>query len=177
MKDPLIRTSTSNVWMQLLGPASYLDVVGLSTNFALTHEEWETGKEMDTKNEAIAEREAAFADLNGALLHSRIAGRQLLGDKPLNVLYCDTANDFRKVYEHGVHHGYGSEEAREEMRVIVENMAEVEERNMREHLSLSSRTRFVKAEGKARTHNVHIVDPEFVAREVEWAVTGWKTDE
>ena len=90
----------------------------------------------------------------------------------LLVICCEEAEDMRKIYDYGLHHGRGSAEAREAMRRRLEDMAEWNEAGMREHLKLSRNARFVKAVGRQRTHNVHMMDPGFVAREVEWVYGG-----
>lgn len=69
--------------------------------------------------------------------------------------------------------GNGSQEAREAMRKRLEGMSEIDERGQGEHLGMSTRSRFFKAQGMARTHNVHYVKPEFVVEEVSWVLEGF----
>ena len=51
-------------------------------------------------------------------------------------------------------------------------MSRVDEAAQREQLALSSNARFVRADGKRATHNVHVVDPEWVAGQIKWALDG-----
>lgn len=102
------------------------------------------------------------------VLHERLRGRQLLAEERLSVVFCDESNDFRKVYDFALERGIGTEEAREELRHRLEDMSIVDEWAMRGHMALSSNSRFLEAEGKAKTHNVHLVAPELVSQEIEW---------
>lgn len=160
-------------WTTLLGDAKYEDIVNLSANRVLSDEEWETAMREGDMNGDIAAKEAE-AVLNGGAqaLKDRLHGKQLLGEKRLSVIFCDESHDFRKCYEYGVRHGHGTDEAREALRKHLEDMSDVDEARMREHLVLSSNARFVKAEGKQRTHNVQVVDPDFVTREIRWVLDG-----
>ena len=56
-------------------------------------------------------------------------------------------------------------------------MSEIEERGQRIHLGLSTNSRFVRAEGDARTHNVHMIRPEVVVDAVKWVLAQlpWET--
>ncbi|KAK3046376.1 hypothetical protein LTR09_012152 [Extremus antarcticus] len=155
-------------WSTLLGDATYEDVIGLTANRAVPAEEWKTIMHERKLNEGIAEQEFEYLLGSSKKLRDRLRGQQLLEDHRLSVVFCDESNDFRKVYEYGVEHGNGTEEAREALRKHLEDMSAVDEAGMRQHLTLSSHARFVKAEGKRRTHNVHLVDPQFVAREISW---------
>lgn len=157
-------------WSTLLGDATYEDVVGLTANRAVSSEEWEKIMHEQKLNEGIAGRELEYLLGGSKELRDRIRGRQLLEDHRLSVVFCDESNDFRKVYKYGVEHGNGTEEAREALRKHLEDMSAIDEAGMREHLALSSDATFVKAEGKRRTHNVHLVDPEFVSREISWVL-------
>ncbi|KAF8849135.1 hypothetical protein BDZ45DRAFT_697803 [Acephala macrosclerotiorum] len=64
------------------------------------------------------------------------------------------------------------EEAREALRKRLEDMVEVDKKGQRAHLSLSSQSRFVYAEGHARTHNLQLVYPQLIAGEVRWVLEG-----
>jgi hypothetical protein len=142
----------------------------LTANLALTAEEEAAQQEAEDNSSDIQDREMETAVANGDLQLSLIGSQQLLGSKPISVIYCGTANDFQKIYDHGMKHGYGSEEVRQEMRDILAVMADSDERHMRTMLGYSSCSRFVKTEGKAATHNVHVVDPGCIVREVGWVV-------
>jgi hypothetical protein len=80
-------------------------------------------------------------------INERVKGKQLFGDGRLSMIFRDESVDFGKAYEFGFKHGNGTEEAREALRVRLEDMTEIDEKGQREHLSLSSRSQFVVAEG------------------------------
>lgn len=165
------RNAIPDSWTELLGGDSYYDVVGLESNRVLSDKEWAAVQDMEVRNAAITAREAEYLDHHAAELRFRLAEmHQPLGKAPLSVICCQEAEDMKRVYEHGLANGHGSREAREAMRKRLEDMAELDESGMKEHLSLTQEGmgRFVLAEGKQRTHNVVMVDPDFVAREVEW---------
>lgn len=167
------RNAIPDSWPELLGDASYTSVVGLDSERALSDKAWALVQELEVKNASIAALEAKTCDHYAAVLRERLdALHEPLGDAPLGVICCEEAEDMRKIYAYGLERGYGSAEAREAMRKRLEDMAELDEAGMREHLKLSRNGRFIKAEGRRRTHNVHMVDPAFVAREVEWVVNG-----
>ena len=64
--------------------------------------------------------------------------------------------------------GNGSEHAREALSKRLEDMGEIDERGQWAHLTLSSRSRFVFAEGSARTHKIQFVNLGLIAHEVRW---------
>lgn len=66
----------------------------------------------------------------------------------------------------------GTVEARDALAQRLLDMEDIDEMGQREHLSLSSRSRFVFAEGVARTHNMHFVMPELIVDEVRWVLEG-----
>lgn len=101
------------------------------------------------------------------ILHERLRGRQVPAEKRLSVIFCDEFNDFRKVYDSALECGIGTKDACEELRRRLEDMSVVDESAMREHMTLSSNSRFLKAGGEAKTHNVHLVAPELVSQELE----------
>lgn len=163
-------TKVPESWSTLLGDADYFNVVGVKANKALSDEEWEAMVREDAKNDDITAWEFRLNEEGREMLNPRLECRRALGDARLSVVFCDMSRDFRRVYEWGVEHGNGTEEAREALRKRLEDMAEVNERDMRENLTLSSRSRFVKMEGKAATHNVQVVAPELVVKEVAWVL-------
>ena len=173
-------TKVPESWTTLLGDSTYEDVVGLSTNHCLTAGEWQAVKDDGQRNEgngSIAEKEFKLQPENNAALRKKTKGKQLLGSAPLSVVFCDESNDFGKVYEYGVKHHFGTLAAQEALRKRLEDMSEVDEAAMREHLSLSSNSRFVKAQGKAKTHNSHFIMPELVVGEIEWVYRQHQTSQ
>lgn len=88
------------------------------------------------------------------------------------MLFCDESIDYRKILRRAEEGGIRSETEREELRVRLKNMSQIDESGMREHLEMSKRGRFVKVEGEARTHNVQFLAPEVVVEEVRWVLDG-----
>ena len=99
-------------------------------------------------------------------LVNRLKGKQVLGNRPLTVIMCDMARDFAKMLRYGEAHGHGDVETRRALGNLLEHWTEDDERVMRAYLELSNNGRFVKATGKAQTHNCHMVDPGFVVDEI-----------
>lgn len=171
------RNAIPDSWPELLGGASYTQVPGLDSARVLDDSEWALVNDLSAHSAEIAAREAETSDHYAAVLRERLdAMREPLGNAPLSVICCGEVEDMRKVYAYGLEHGHGSVEAREAMRKRLEDMEELDEAGMREHLKLSRNARFVMVEGRQRTHNVHVVDPEFVAREVEWVFSEGRLD-
>jgi pimeloyl-ACP methyl ester carboxylesterase len=155
----------------LIGESSYHSIVGLDDNYAVSPEEYDTIKRDEVNNSPTAEIENML--LSGSIDRVNTAmpvDYQALGNGRLSVIFANESTDFRKIYEFAVAHGYGTEDARRRLAECLEDMEQVDERGQRVHLSLSSRSRFVYAEGKARTHNLQYVAPELIAEEVFWVV-------
>lgn len=104
-------------------------------------------------------------------VNERLKDRQMmLDDGRLSVDFADSSFDLRKVYEWGVGRKNGTHNARESLRRRLEDMAEVEEQSQKAHLGPSSQSRFVRAQGVARTHNVQLVQPNLISEEVRWVL-------
>jgi len=169
----ITRTKLPDSWPTLLGDASYVEVVGLEKNRVLSDEEWrEVNSDGEQSDEAVAEEEKCMSECTRSINERIKAGGEVLGVGRLSVVFCDESVDFGKVLAWGVKHGNESTEVRMALKIRLEDMSEVDERGQREHLSLSSRSQFVFAEGIARTHNVHMVCPELISQEVKWVLEG-----
>ncbi|OQO09763.1 hypothetical protein B0A48_05167 [Cryoendolithus antarcticus] len=163
------------VWTKLLGNASYAEVVGLRANLSVNEKDYDSIEHESELNEqpgGIAERELGFIVPGNQRLYQYLQERQALGSGRLCVIWCDEARDFRRVYEHGVRHGYGTSDEQEIVRAHLETMSMDEEVAQRTQLALSSTARFVRAEGVRATHNVHMVDPSWVAQQIRWVFDG-----
>jgi hypothetical protein len=88
------------------------------------------------------------------------------------VLFGNKSVDVRKIYEFGVKNGNRTEEARDALKLRLEDIKEVDERGQRDHLNLSSSSRFVIAKAVARTHNVQFVVLKLIAEKVKWVLGG-----
>ena len=97
-------------------------------------------------------------------------GCLVLGDHRVSVIFANMSVDFRKIYDHAVENEIGTEDAQRQLAVRLEDMAQVDEAGQRAHLGLSRQSRFVYAEGKARTHNLQYVAPEVIRDEVFWVL-------
>lgn len=163
------------VWTKLLGNATYADVVGLRDNLGISTEQYRIIDRESQLNEGvggIAEKELKHMSPGNQRLDDSLRGKQALGQNRLCVIFCDESNDFRKVYEYGVLHGHGTAEEQETVRQHLESMSADDEAAQRTQLALSGATRFIRAEGSRATHNVHMVDPCWVARQVQWVIDG-----
>jgi pimeloyl-ACP methyl ester carboxylesterase len=166
------RTKLPNDWPTLLGDSSYSEVVGLEENRILTDEEWKQMKRDDEGNEVTVQVEEKCLKESTDNVNETVRGKQVLGDRRLSVIFGNESVDFTKVYEWGVKHGNGTPEARETLRKRLEDMGDVDEKGQRQHLSLLSDSRFMYAEGIARTHNIQVVQPKLIAKEVKWVIEG-----
>ncbi|KAF2479066.1 Alpha/Beta hydrolase protein [Neohortaea acidophila] len=162
---------------ELCGSTGYLEVVGVKAHHTIPEDEWEKVENEDPSNAAIQQLELEHAAPDGPGtagrdLYERLKGRQALGDGRLSVIFADEANDLQKMLDYSIEHGCGSQKARDDARKHLENMSVLDEALARESMELSSNARFVKAEGKLKTHNLHVIDPGFVARQIEWVFSG-----
>ncbi|OJJ45046.1 hypothetical protein ASPZODRAFT_134473 [Penicilliopsis zonata CBS 506.65] len=151
------------------GEASYMAIVGLDASHVLTAEEYQAVKDEEERNAPTANAEDQLSEAGRREVNEALPiGMQALEDSPLSVIFGNESVDFRKIYDFSVAHGTGTEEARQRLAVRLEDMEQLDEQGQRDHLSLSSRSRFVYAEGKARTHNIQLVAPELIRDEVLW---------
>jgi pimeloyl-ACP methyl ester carboxylesterase len=167
------RTKLPGSWPSLLGNSSYEAIVGFESNRVLSDEEWAAVKtDGEGSKETVKKEEKVMEESTKEINESIREGGQVLGNGRLSVVFCDESVDFGKILRFAVERRNGSEEARETLRIRLEDMSEIDERGQRAHLGMSSRGRFVRAEGVARTHNVQFVKPELVADEVKWVLEG-----
>jgi len=162
------------VWTKLLGDAEYADVVGLHDNLGITEEEYRTIEYESGLNEApggIA-KELELMVPGNQQLNDNLQGNQLLRSRRLCVIFCDESNDFRKVYNYGVKHRHGTPEEREVVRKHLEDMSAEDKTAQRSQLDLSSNAQSIKTDGSRATHNVHMVDLEWVAQQILWVYDG-----
>lgn len=168
--SPKARTPLPEGWFTLVGNDSYHAIVGLDENQVLSLEEYQAAKDDEERNGPTAQLEESCIFESTAKVNEFIKGDQVLGDKPLSVIFANESHDFRKVYEFGAKHGHGTKEAQDRLRQRLEDMEKVDEEGQRAHLSMSSRSRFVYATGNARTHNLQYVAPEVIRDEVFWVL-------
>lgn len=103
----------------------------MEKNRILSDEEWgEVKRDGEGCGEAVEEEEKCMVE-SAMSINERVKGKQLLGDGRLSVVFCDESVDFSKVLEWGVKNGNGSEEAREALRVRLEDMVRLMRRGRR----------------------------------------------
>ena len=158
-------------WSTLLGPnGTYWEVLGLDANFAMPAEEYERIKADTAANEgpdSIAAYENRSQNEAARRLLERLEAHQApLGATPLSVIFCDVSDDMQKILEHGVKNNHGTPEAQEALRQRLEDLSAVEEAGQRSLLALSTNSRFVRMEGKGKTHNAQFVVPHIIADEI-----------
>lgn len=168
---PWARNPLPHDWATLLGESTYNSIVGLDANHAVSVDEYEAIKKDEKLNAPTALIEEQYVeqcseDVNNALPKDH----SVLGDSPLSVIFAGESTDFAKVYNRGVKHGYGTDKAKQHLAAWLRNMEQTEESDQRVNLLLSGNSRFVYAEGKAKTHNLQYVAPELISREVFWVL-------
>ncbi|OOF94078.1 hypothetical protein ASPCADRAFT_6835 [Aspergillus carbonarius ITEM 5010] len=158
-------------WESLLGEDSYYAVVGLDANHVMGEEEYQAIKEDERRNLPAARLEGALVEESTKEVNEAMPeGCLVLGDHRVSVIFANMSVDFRKIYDHAVENEIGTEDAQRQLAVRLEDMAQVDEAGQRAHLGLSRQSRFVYAEGKARTHNLQYVAPEVIRDEVFWVL-------
>ncbi|OOF90605.1 hypothetical protein ASPCADRAFT_135061 [Aspergillus carbonarius ITEM 5010] len=167
-RDP---SPLSDRWWELLGGRRLGEVIGLDENHRYSEEEYEDIKRDEERNEKMFwVEEGLVRESMQQLNWDMLVGESALGEGRLSVVFGNRSEDFRKVLEFGVRNGVGSWEARVGLEKRLESMERVDEEGQRAHLRLSTRSRFVRAEGKAMTHCVHYVAPELIRDEVLWVL-------
>ncbi|PYI02712.1 alpha/beta-hydrolase [Aspergillus sclerotiicarbonarius CBS 121057] len=158
-------------WFTLMGEASFNAIVGLDANHRYSPDEYVTVNEDETRNAPTFSIEEPLVGESMARVNAEMpVDFPALGDGRLSVIFGNRSADFRKILEFGAAHGHGTVEARESLAARLEDMEQVDEEGQRAHLGLSSQSRFVLAQGKAQTHNVHYVAPEVIRDEVFWVM-------
>ncbi|KAK5118568.1 hypothetical protein LTR85_008033 [Meristemomyces frigidus] len=126
-------------WSTLLGDSTYEEIVGLNANHILTDQEYHAMQSDGGWNSGIATKEADLQYDSSKALKARLDARPGLLNGRLSVLFCEESTDFPKVYEYGLKHGNGIEEAREALRKRLEDMSKDDEKAMREQLRFRGR--------------------------------------
>ena len=156
-------------------PSASLETIGDGIDWdKLTHLHEEGGysdEEMKEIEKAI-ERTAPAAtaeDNRGsgrALAEKRQYARCVMGDKPLSVIRCNMAHDYRVLYEAGVKAGNGTEAEREDARKFIETFDLFDDEIRFALLRLSKNSRYVSVEDCG--HDITMRRPQIIADEVEW---------
>ncbi|PYH92572.1 alpha/beta-hydrolase [Aspergillus ellipticus CBS 707.79] len=123
-------------------------IVGLEENHVMSPEEYAEINADEEHNMPTTKVELDSILESTELVNRELPeGAQVMGDNRLSVIFANESIDFGKIYDYAVKHGTGTEEARERLR-----------------------SRFVYAQGKAKTHNLQYVAPEVIRDEVFWVL-------
>ncbi|KAL4880331.1 Alpha/Beta hydrolase protein [Aspergillus karnatakaensis] len=155
----------------VLGDLNFARVTGLRTESVLSDAEWRVrAKDIYAGIEmGGAQRESsALEEVCETLKAKRQIGECILGEKPLVVIQANTVRDYERVYEAGVEAGNGSGEQRRGFRELLDRWEGISSMLQQELLGLSRVSRFVRLRDCG--HNVHILRPDVVVREVRWVV-------
>lgn len=136
----------------MMNGVSYYAVCGYEANHKLTEEEWQEMKDEAVRDGDTAGAEGTLADSGYAKLgEKKQYDAQALGSKPLSVIKGQTERDLRKLYYAGIAEGNGTPEQRGVLLKFLEGADELERKNQREQLRLSSHNQFRECESG---HNV-----------------------
>ncbi|KAF2093831.1 alpha/beta-hydrolase [Rhizodiscina lignyota] len=158
-------------------PATSLEAVGKDVDFLkLTHfleESGYTEEELEAIIKAIERTQpAAIAEDNRtgvrALAQRRQYTRVIMGDKPLSVIRCNMARDYRIIYEAGVKAGNGTEAEREDAKRFIETFDIYDDVIRAAQVRLSRNSKYVVIEDCG--HDVPMRRPRIIANEVEWVL-------
>lgn len=94
--------------------------------------------------------------------------KQALGHRPLSVVRCDMASDFRVLYDAGVKAGNGTEEQRAGARKLIQTLELYDDDLRAAQLRLSSNHRYRLVPDCG--HAVSILRPEVIVEEVKWVL-------
>ncbi|EED19267.1 alpha/beta hydrolase, putative [Talaromyces stipitatus ATCC 10500] len=151
-------------------------VIGLRANARLSSDEWRTRAiEMSQSAPAIQEEVAGYETVCRQLGEKNQFKAQVLGDRPLSVIKCQSFRDYEKMYEAGLEVENGTEEQRQAFRRLLDNWDGYSEELQREQLQLSSNSRWVEVADCG--HNVNILRPDVIVSEIRWVLGCKSTDE
>ena len=103
-----------------------------------------------------------------ALAHKKQFKNQTLGSKPLSVMSCNNAKDFRTVYEAGIELGNVTKEQGEQARMVINEHELFDKQIAHVQTRLSSNSRFVQYLDVS--HDLPMRKPEIVVEELKWVL-------
>lgn len=146
---------------------------GLRSGHKMTQEEWDayeneeaTEKHMLQAIKEFGEYGPSFETLRKKELNKR--EQPLLGEKPVYVIMGLWSKDLNGLYKAGVEKGNGTEEQRRAVREMADTAEEKNEILQKEHLSLSTKGKFVIARGSG--HFIQLTEPELIVDGVKWVL-------
>jgi pimeloyl-ACP methyl ester carboxylesterase len=153
----------------VIGDQNWIETTGLAAAHKLSNDEWAAWeKEQNDPRHQITEaaESRGYQGDSPILAAKKQFERQPLGDHPISVIRANTPRDFQLMYDAGVAAGNGTEEERALYREYLSKWDEKDHRWQEEILRLSTFGRLVRAAHSG--HNVQMVDPPLVAKEIKW---------
>jgi pimeloyl-ACP methyl ester carboxylesterase len=152
---------------------------------ALTEEEWKEflkseglGREQLSRQKLAQQKRAAEFEVANLIPSSDILAEKrqfdfaVLGDRPVSVVKGDAPGEYRKCFERAIAAGKGTDEQRKLISDYLATADEIQLFLQFKQLRLSRNSRLVEA--RDRWHNVHLYQPDLVAREVMWCLKEFK---
>jgi pimeloyl-ACP methyl ester carboxylesterase len=154
------------------GKVNYLEATGIKTDHILSLSEFDTILREQELPRHQATEEAEQAGFRGdipILAAKKQIENHSLGNRPISVIHANTARDFQRVYDAGVAMGNGSDEERVSYREFIAHWVENGGTRAKEILGLSSDSSLHRyGETIKSGHNVQLLEPELIAKEIEW---------
>ncbi|CZR66310.1 related to alpha/beta hydrolase [Phialocephala subalpina] len=142
---------------------------GLEVDQVLSDREWAEVKKFqdDPQNQKTeaAESEGFKSDGKALATKYQIENR-ILGNHPISVIKSNTYRDMKRMFDAGVAAGKGTKAERAEYEEALSDFDEAWTTQQRELLKLSNRGRFIQIDDAG--HNVQMLQPAVVAREIRW---------
>ncbi|MCJ1409490.1 hypothetical protein MMC19_003571 [Ptychographa xylographoides] len=156
----------------VFGDLDWAELTNLQKESQLSDEEWKAA--IVATQRSI---EAATAEDNRGsaktLARRRQFELQAFDPSSISVIRCNSALDYRKMYEEGVKAGNGSEEQRAAARQFVEKFDLYDDELRAAQLRLSTKTRYLHVPDCG--HDLPFRRPEIVVGEIKWVLEQVKT--
>lgn len=158
----------------VLGDLKVSQITGLRDETILSREEWRTRAIDYCRGTRAAQAEAeSFIEVCQTLGAKRQVQTQAMGDKPLSVIRCNGARDYERIYQKGIEVGNGTTQQREAFRDLLDRWDAIDHSLKEDQLRLSSNAHLLHQPDCG--HNIHLVRPEVVAREIQWVLRQLQT--
>ncbi|KUJ20821.1 alpha/beta-hydrolase [Mollisia scopiformis] len=147
----------------------WLESTGLEADHVLSDKEWAQVKEAENDpqlQKTVVAEQRGFRSDSAPLASKHQIERQVLGSHPVSVITCNSARDMQRMYESGVAAGKGTEAEREQFRNMLVDHNQRQTDWQQDLLRLSCNSRFIRVDNSG--HNVQLVQPAVVAREIRW---------
>ncbi|RAO65036.1 uncharacterized protein BHQ10_001048 [Talaromyces amestolkiae] len=159
----------------VMGNLKFSAVTGLRANAQLSSDEWRTRAiEMSQSAPAIQAEVAGYEIVCAQLGEKNQFKGQVLENRPLSVIKCQSFRDYEKMYEAGVEAGNGTVEQRQAFKGLLDKWDAWSEELQREQLQLSSNARWIEVSGCG--HNINLLRPDVIVQEILWVLGKSKDD-